>query len=156
MLLSLSYLYSGSYSRRYTVRLDLQSAKSQNASTMFLFAEEYVDRLVTAVYQNALQEFRDTILEPDVLMLDGVDVTLDGKEATQRELYYLLRKRHELGRSTYLFACSGPDWLKEHVFLPELVSIIKDGQVKSLDDEDAEAVIPDEGSNEADVGIIKE
>lgn len=135
MLLSLSYLYSTSYSRLYIVRHDLRTTSSPEQSSKCLFAEEYINNLADAVRRNTLQEFRDSLLTPDVLMLDGIDVELDSKEAAQKELYYLLRTRHELHKYTYLFAYSSPAVLSEHSFLPALVSLIQDGQVECLDDE---------------------
>ncbi|MCD8161346.1 MAG: hypothetical protein LUE61_09310 [Clostridiales bacterium] len=134
MLLSLSYLYSSSYSRLCIVRFDLEHTKAPETSTAFLLAEEYIDGLMDAIRQGTLQDFRRALLEPDMLMLDGVDVALEGKDATQQELYYLLRKRHELKRYTVLLACVSPDRLAQRAFLPQLVALIRDSQVECLDE----------------------
>lgn len=134
MLLSLSYLYSSSYSRLCIVRFDLEHTKAPETSTAFLLAEEYIDGLMDATRQGTLQDFRRALLEPDMLMLDGVDVALEGKDATQQELYYLLRKRHELKRYTVLLACVSPDRLAQCAFLPQLVDLIRDSQVECLDE----------------------
>ncbi len=134
MLLSLSYLYSSSYSRLCIVRFDLEHTKAPETSTAFLLAEEYIDGLMDAIRQGTLQDFRRALLEPDMLILDGVDVALEGKDATQQELYYLLRKRHELKRYTVLLACVSPDQLAQRAFLPQLVALIRDSQVECLDE----------------------
>lgn len=63
----------------------------------------YTEELVCAIQKAQTIEFRPKYQEPQILLLDDLEEVC-GKEATQQEIWWLIKKRLEAGKTTIVFS----------------------------------------------------
>ena len=63
----------------------------------------YTEELVRAIEKAQTFEFRPKYEEPQILLLDDLEVVC-GKEATQEEIWLLIKRRLEAGKTTIVFS----------------------------------------------------
>lgn len=82
-----------------------QFQKSGN-TVQYLSCQQFCDEMLCAIKTGTITEFRTKYYEADIVLIDGLQY-VDGKEATQGELFTILEKRLSDHKQT-VFAGSAP------------------------------------------------
>ena len=101
------------------------------------YAEEWINLYISFLSGRTTVNFKEQILEPKILIMDNIDF-LTGKTSTQEELFYMIRKRSDLGKITVLlgFHEYAPNAHRSRFFKEmdaKLKKILQTGAVVDLD-----------------------
>ncbi|MCD7819155.1 MAG: hypothetical protein LUH07_08910 [Lachnospiraceae bacterium] len=124
---TVNYWYGNNYNK---IHKSCREIIAQQESNCFILAEEYVSLLVDSIHKADLSGFRERFQDPDILVIDGVDFVFSGKESSQEELLFLLRKRNDMGKTTYLTGFNAPS---ANCFIQPLCMLIENGQVRQFE-----------------------
>lgn len=114
------YLYGPSGSGKSHLLMGAAAfLKKRGYQVIYARAETFTEQVVAAIRAGEMAEFRKTYRQPQVLLIDDVQV-LARKAATQEELFHTFNALHVEGRQIILTGDSAPHELK--AIEPRLIS----------------------------------
>ncbi len=117
--------------------------KEQNRTVFYIKADRLTQHIVAAIRSGAMTSLRELYRKHDVLVIDEIE-TLDGRSASQEELFHTFNTLHLAGKQILLSGDALPSDLKG--IEPRLTSRFEWGLVlsfKALNFEDREAYLKD-------------